>query len=41
MKNITYLFGAGASYFACPIWKEQGEKMIAISSNFEIYKLLA
>lgn len=30
MKNITYLFGAGASYNACPIWKEQAEKMIEL-----------
>jgi len=30
MKNITYLFGAGASYNACPIWKEQSEKMIEL-----------
>lgn len=30
-KNITYLLGAGASYQACPVWKEQGEKMIELS----------
>ncbi|HEY9083126.1 MAG TPA: hypothetical protein VIN73_07315 [Vicingaceae bacterium] len=32
--NITYLLGAGASYEACPIWKEQGEKMIELASNY-------
>jgi hypothetical protein len=41
MKNITYLFGAGASYNACPIWKEQGDKMIELSNilgyNFDYY----
>jgi hypothetical protein len=31
MDNITYLFGAGASYNACPIWKEQGAKMMELS----------
>lgn len=30
MNNITYLFGAGASYHACPIWKEQADKMIEL-----------
>jgi hypothetical protein len=30
-KRITYLFGAGASYHACPIWKEQGGKMIDLA----------
>lgn len=30
MNNITYLFGAGASYHACPIWKEQAKKMIEL-----------
>jgi len=30
MNNITYLFGAGASYQACPIWKEQADKMIEL-----------
>jgi hypothetical protein len=32
-NNITYLFGAGASYNACPIWKEQGEKMMFLSKT--------
>ena len=30
-KKITYLLGADASYQACPIWKEQGEKMIELA----------
>lgn len=33
-KNITYLLGAGASYNACPIWKEQGEKMIELAKKY-------
>jgi len=33
-KNITYLLGAGASYNSCPIWKEQGEKMIELSEKY-------
>jgi len=33
-KKITYLLGAGASYQACPIWKEQGEKMIELANKF-------
>ena len=33
-KNITYLLGAGASYYACPILSELGNKMIEMS---EIY----
>jgi hypothetical protein len=33
-KNITYLLGAGASYNSCPVWKEQGEKMIELSRKF-------
>jgi hypothetical protein len=33
-QNITYLLGAGASYFACPIWKEQGEKMIELAEKY-------
>jgi len=33
-NRITYLLGAGASYQACPVWKEQGEKMIAIANKF-------
>jgi len=35
MKNITYLLGAGASYNACPIWKEQGKKMIEMSLEYQ------
>lgn len=30
MMNITYLFGAGASYNACPILNELGDKMIEL-----------
>jgi hypothetical protein len=33
-KNITYLLGAGASHDSCPVWKEQGEKMIELSQKF-------
>lgn len=33
-KNITYLLGAGASFNSCPIWKEQGEKMIELSEKY-------
>ena len=33
MKNVTYLLGAGASYHACPIWKEQAMKMIAMANS--------
>jgi hypothetical protein len=29
--NITYLLGAGASRYACPILKEQGEKMVQMA----------
>ncbi|MBY8963723.1 hypothetical protein KJK34_13255 [Flavobacterium sp. D11R37] len=29
--NITYLLGAGASYNAIPIWKQQGHSMIAVA----------
>jgi len=32
-KRITYLLGAGASYQACPIWKEQGAKMIDLAKS--------
>ncbi|MBI9038283.1 MAG: hypothetical protein JEY97_09140 [Bacteroidales bacterium] len=32
-KNITYLLGAGASYNACPILNEQGEKMIELAQT--------
>jgi hypothetical protein len=35
MQNITYLFGAGASFHSCPIWKEQAEKMTSISSAID------
>lgn len=40
MKNITYLLGAGASYYSNPIWKEQGVKMIELAENYieEKYK---
>ena len=31
MKNITYLFGAGASFFAYPIWKAQVSQMIGLA----------
>jgi len=34
MKNITFLLGAGASYNSCPIWKEQGEKMIELAKKY-------
>ncbi len=34
MKKITYLLGAGASYYSCPIWKEQGTKMIELANNY-------
>ncbi len=34
MANITYFLGAGASYHACPIWKEQAEMMIALSKKY-------
>jgi hypothetical protein len=33
-NNITYLLGAGASFNSCPIWKEQGEKMIELSTKY-------
>ena len=29
--KITYFLGAGASYSACPIWSEQGNKMIELA----------
>lgn len=38
MTKITYLLGAGASYYACPILEEQAEKMIEIA-NKEISRL--
>jgi len=31
MNNITYLFGAGASYNACPILNELGDRMMELS----------
>jgi len=34
MKKITYLLGAGASYYSHPIWKEQGEKMIEMAEQY-------
>jgi hypothetical protein len=34
MKRITFLLGAGASYYSCPIWKEQGEKMIELAQKY-------
>lgn len=34
MVNVTFFTGAGASYHACPIWKEQGEKMVELAQNF-------
>lgn len=33
MKNITYLFGAGASYHACPILNELGDRMLHLSKK--------
>ena len=32
--KITYLLGAGASWFACPVLKEQGEKMIELAKRY-------
>ncbi len=32
--KITYFLGAGASYSACPIWSEQGNKMIELASKY-------
>lgn len=34
MKNVTYLIGAGASYYSCPIWKEQGVKMLELAKKY-------
>lgn len=34
MANVTFFTGAGASYHACPIWKEQGEKMWQLAKEF-------
>lgn len=33
-NRITYFMGAGASFQACPIWKEQGEKMIELANKY-------
>ena len=33
MAKITYLLGAGASYYACPILEKQAEMMIAVASE--------
>lgn len=38
MAKITYLLGAGASYYSCPILENQAEMMIAIA-NLELTKL--
>ena len=34
MKKLTFLLGAGASFHSCPIWKEQGEKMIELAEKY-------
>ena len=39
MTKITYLLGAGASYYSCPIWKEQAKAMQTIGDK-ELYKTL-
>ncbi|WP_026710586.1 hypothetical protein [Flavobacterium filum] len=31
--KITYLLGAGASYYSNPIWKEQGKTMFSVAKN--------
>lgn len=31
--NVTFFTGAGASYNACPIWNEQGEKMLQLAQE--------
>ena len=33
--NITYLFGAGASYNSVPIWNKQGETMLIVAQAIE------
>lgn len=33
MAKITYLLGAGASYYACPILEKQAEMMIRVANN--------
>lgn len=33
MAKITYLLGAGASYYACPILEKQAEMMIAVADE--------
>jgi len=32
--RITYLLGAGASWYSCPVLKEQGEKMIELAKSY-------
>ncbi|WP_040250064.1 hypothetical protein [Psychroserpens mesophilus] len=32
--KITYFIGAGASYSSCPIWTEQGNKMIEVACKY-------
>lgn len=39
MTKITYLLGAGASYYSCPIWKEQAKAMQTIGHK-ELIKFL-
>jgi hypothetical protein len=34
MGNITFFLGAGASYYACPIQKEQAEMMVQLATKF-------
>ena len=31
--KITYLLGAGASYYSNPIWKAQGQSMINVAEH--------
>ncbi|RLD49993.1 MAG: hypothetical protein DRI94_09830, partial [Bacteroidetes bacterium] len=33
-SRITYFLGAGASWFSCPVLKEQGEKMIELAKCY-------
>ncbi len=37
-KKITYLLGAGASYQACPVWREQAEKMVEFGITYSKFK---
>lgn len=39
MKNVTYLFGAGASRNAMPIWKEQAESMVSMALYYFNFNL--